>query len=268
MDYQDILYAAADGIATITINRAGCPQRGAPQDLRGTDARDDAGGEGPDRRRHRDDRRGRQGVLRRRRCPRPADARSGGRPRPHAAAVRAVVGDAHGRQADHCQGARLLCRQRQRDQPVLRHDDRERGRQVRPDRPARGQRADLGRVPVAGALRRRAQGARDALHLPPLHGAAGARDGPDQRGGARPRTSTPRSDRVCQEILDKSPQSIRIAKIALNAGSDQEFYGSYFPTAELLASIYGNDREHGRHHGVPGKAEARLPQVPRPRTKV
>ncbi len=45
---------------------------------------------------------------------------------------------------------------------------------------------------------------------------------------------------LCQDILDKSPQSIRIAKLALNAGSDQEFYGSYFPTAELLASIYGN----------------------------
>ena len=48
-------------------------------------------------------------------------------------------------------------------------------------------------------------------------------------------------DSLCQEILDKSPQSIRIAKLALNAGSDQEFYGSYFPSAELLASIYGND---------------------------
>ncbi|MES3014995.1 MAG: enoyl-CoA hydratase-related protein [Pseudomonadota bacterium] len=47
-------------------------------------------------------------------------------------------------------------------------------------------------------------------------------------------------DGICQEILDKSPQSIRIAKVALNAGSDQEFYSSYFPTAELLASIYGN----------------------------
>ena len=47
-------------------------------------------------------------------------------------------------------------------------------------------------------------------------------------------------DRTCQEILDKSPQSIRIAKVALNAGSDQEFYSSFFPTAELLASIYGN----------------------------
>ena len=31
-------------------------------------------------------------------------------------------------------------------------------------------------------------------------------------------------DRLCQDILDKSPQSIRIAKIGLNAGSDQEFY--------------------------------------------
>lgn len=48
-------------------------------------------------------------------------------------------------------------------------------------------------------------------------------------------------DRLCQDILDKSPQSIRIAKLALNAGSDQDFYASYFPTSELLASIYGND---------------------------
>jgi dihydroxynaphthoic acid synthetase len=47
--------------------------------------------------------------------------------------------------------------------------------------------------------------------------------------------------KLCNEILDKSPQSIRIAKIALNAGSDQEFYSSYFPTSELLASIYGNE---------------------------
>ena len=48
-------------------------------------------------------------------------------------------------------------------------------------------------------------------------------------------------DRLCNEILDKSPQSIRIAKIALNAGSDQEFYSSFFPAAELLASIVGNE---------------------------
>jgi dihydroxynaphthoic acid synthetase len=47
-------------------------------------------------------------------------------------------------------------------------------------------------------------------------------------------------DALCQDVLDKSPQSVRIAKLALNAGSDQEFYGSFFPTSELLASIYGN----------------------------
>lgn len=48
-------------------------------------------------------------------------------------------------------------------------------------------------------------------------------------------------DVMCQEILDKSPQSIRIAKIALNAGTDQEFYSSFFPTAELLAASVGNE---------------------------
>lgn len=46
---------------------------------------------------------------------------------------------------------------------------------------------------------------------------------------------------LCKDILDKSPQSIRIAKLALNAGSDQEFHSSFFPAAELLASIYGNE---------------------------
>jgi len=46
---------------------------------------------------------------------------------------------------------------------------------------------------------------------------------------------------LCNTILDLSPQSLRIAKLALNAGSDQEFYSAYFPNAELLASIYGND---------------------------
>jgi dihydroxynaphthoic acid synthetase len=46
---------------------------------------------------------------------------------------------------------------------------------------------------------------------------------------------------LCQEILDKSPQSIRIAKIELNSGSDRDFYSAFFPAGELLASIYGND---------------------------
>jgi naphthoate synthase/2-ketocyclohexanecarboxyl-CoA hydrolase len=45
----------------------------------------------------------------------------------------------------------------------------------------------------------------------------------------------------CQEILAKSPQSIRIAKVALNAGSDLEFLPSFGPTSGLLAGIYGNE---------------------------
>ncbi len=48
-------------------------------------------------------------------------------------------------------------------------------------------------------------------------------------------------EELCRDILDKSPQSLRIAKIALNAGSDRDFYSAFFPSAELLASIYGND---------------------------
>lgn len=48
---------------------------------------------------------------------------------------------------------------------------------------------------------------------------------------------------LCESILDKSPQAIRIAKIALNAGSDQEFYGAFVPHGELLSSIIGNE-EH------------------------
>ena len=45
----------------------------------------------------------------------------------------------------------------------------------------------------------------------------------------------------CQEILNKSPQSLRIAKVALNAGSDLEFLPSFGPAGALLAGIYGNE---------------------------
>lgn len=64
-------------------------------------------------------------------------------------------------------------------------------------------------------------------------------------------------DTLCQEILDKSPQSIRIAKLALNAGSDQEFYSSFFPSSELLASIYGNPENM---EGITAFLEKRKPE--------
>jgi dihydroxynaphthoic acid synthetase len=69
---------------------------------------------------------------------------------------------------------------------------------------------------------------------------------------------------LCDEVLDKSPQSIRIAKIALNAGSDQDFYASYFPTSELLASIYGNDENM---EGIRAFLEKRPPNFRRFRTR-
>lgn len=68
---------------------------------------------------------------------------------------------------------------------------------------------------------------------------------------------------LCQDILNKSPQSIRIAKLALNAGSDQEFYASYFPTSELLASIYGNDENM---EGISAFLEKRSPDFRKFRT--
>lgn len=73
-----------------------------------------------------------------------------------------------------------------------------------------------------------------------------------------------RVDALCQDILDKSPQSLRIAKLALNAGSDQEFYSSYFPTAELLASIYGNTENM---EGIRAFLEKRKPNFRQYRAK-
>jgi dihydroxynaphthoic acid synthetase len=43
-----------------------------------------------------------------------------------------------------------------------------------------------------------------------------------------------------EEILDKSPQSLRIAKTSLNFESDQ-LYSSYLHGIEMLALTYGND---------------------------
>ena len=71
-------------------------------------------------------------------------------------------------------------------------------------------------------------------------------------------------DEWCQEILNKSPQSIRIAKLALNAGSDQDFYPSYFPSSALLASIYGNDENM---EGIRAFLEKRKPDFRRYRRK-
>lgn len=71
-------------------------------------------------------------------------------------------------------------------------------------------------------------------------------------------------DEWCREILAKSPQSIRIAKLALNAGSDQEFYPSFFPTSALLAAIYGNEENA---EGIRAFLEKRKPEFRRYRRR-
>ena len=64
-------------------------------------------------------------------------------------------------------------------------------------------------------------------------------------------------DRWCQEILDKSPQSIRIAKIALNMESDRAFYAGFSHQSELLTMTYGTP-EH--REGPQAFLEKRKPE--------
>jgi 1,4-dihydroxy-2-naphthoyl-CoA synthase len=47
-------------------------------------------------------------------------------------------------------------------------------------------------------------------------------------------------DAWCQEILDKSPQSLRIAKTSMNYESDN-LYSSYLHGIEMLSLTYGNE---------------------------
>jgi dihydroxynaphthoic acid synthetase len=47
-------------------------------------------------------------------------------------------------------------------------------------------------------------------------------------------------DRWCQVLLDKSPRSLRIAKIFMNHGSDAE-YNTYIAGSEMLAMTYGDE---------------------------
>ena len=62
-------------------------------------------------------------------------------------------------------------------------------------------------------------------------------------------------DSWCQEILDKSPQSIRIAKTSLNFESDS-LYSSYLHGMEMLSLTYGNEENM---EGVTAFLEKRPP---------
>jgi naphthoate synthase/2-ketocyclohexanecarboxyl-CoA hydrolase len=45
-------------------------------------------------------------------------------------------------------------------------------------------------------------------------------------------------ERWCQELLDKSPQALRVAKMSMNHAADLDIYGSYTHGAELLCLNY------------------------------
>ena len=66
-----------------------------------------------------------------------------------------------------------------------------------------------------------------------------------------------RVEALCQDILAMSPQSVRIAKVCMNSASDQDFYASFFPHAELLASAYGSPENM---EGIRSFLEKRKPE--------
>ena len=70
-------------------------------------------------------------------------------------------------------------------------------------------------------------------------------------------------DQWCQEILDKSPQSLRIAKTALNFESDL-LYAAYTHGLEMLALTYGNAENM---EGVRAFLEKRPPNFRRFRSR-
>jgi dihydroxynaphthoic acid synthetase len=104
----------------------------------------------------------------------------------------------------------------------------------------------VGSVPIWGACQLLARyvgerKAREILYTCRLYSAQEALDMGLINQVCEPAALADEVAKLCREILDKSPQSIRIAKLALNAGSDADFYSSFFPSAELLASAYGNE---------------------------
>lgn len=127
----------------------------------------------------------------------------------------------------------------------------------------------VGSIPIWGACQLLARyvgerKAREMVYTCRLYTAQQALDMGLVNEVCEPEELDARVDALCQDILDKSPQSLRIAKLALNAGSDQEFYSSYFPTAELLASIYGNTENM---EGIRAFLEKRKPNFRQYRAK-
>lgn len=123
----------------------------------------------------------------------------------------------------------------------------------------------VGSVPIWGACQLLARyvgerKAREILYRCKLYSAQEALDMGLINQVCEPDELDEEVDKACEDILQKSPQSIRIAKLALNAGSDADFYSSFFPNAELLASAYGNEENM---EGITAFLEKRPPNFPR-----
>ncbi len=123
----------------------------------------------------------------------------------------------------------------------------------------------VGSVPIWGACQLLARyvgerKAREILYRCKLYSAQEALDMGLINQVCEPDELDDEVDKACEDILQKSPQSIRIAKLALNAGSDADFYSSFFPNAELLASAYGNEENM---EGITAFLEKRPPNFPR-----
>ncbi len=74
----------------------------------------------------------------------------------------------------------------------------------------------------------------------------------------------PTVEQWCQEILEKSPQCLRVLKLALNQESDANFWGSFFSGGELYAMHTGSPEFV---EGTSARIEKRKPDFARFRTR-
>ena len=113
-----------------------------------------------------------------------------------------------------------------------------------------------GRDRVTRARRRREEGARDVVPVPPLRRRRGARDGPRQQG--RPRRRSTRTSEWCTELAERSPTAIALAKLrSMPTPRTSAASRAWLPGGRPLLP---HRRIEGRRRGVEGQAQAELPE--------
>ena len=115
-------------------------------------------------------------------------------------------------------------------------------------------------LPAGGG---REEGARDPLPDPPVHAPRRPWRWAWSTRSCPTRSSTPRSTAGATEILRRSPQGLRLAKIAMNAATDQLYSARPArPRARRAEPRLRPGAQGGDRH-LPGEAARRLAQVPR-----